>query len=276
MSVKIITDSTADLSPDICHKITVVPLTIRFGEEEFIDGVTISHREFYEKLVSSPHHPSTSQANIDDFDKVFKKITDDGDSAVVINISSELSGTYHSARMASEEYKGKIYVLDSRNLCLGSGILVSLAQQYADEGKSAEDIFALLEKAKEKIRLVALFDTMEYLKRGGRISAATAFVGNLLSIKPAITITDGKVAFLGKARGRKQGRAFMTEYIKTKNVDISKPILFGHTGKTSEDIEEYIEETKDIFGNNGRITEVGSVVGAHSGPDAIAVAFFEE
>ena len=202
MKVRIIVDSTADLMPEFKNRVHTVPLTVSFGNEEFIDGVTINHRTFYEKLIESDVMPTTSQATPDAFIEEFAKVKNANESAVVITVASKFSGTYQSAMIAAEEYEN-IFVVDSASAAVGTGILVELALKLADEGKSAEEIASILEEEKKKIIIVALVDTLEYLKKGGRISKTVAFAGTLLNIKPVIAVIDGEILMLGKARGSK-------------------------------------------------------------------------
>lgn len=278
MSVKIIIDSTVDTAPELIHRFHTVPLTIRFGEEEYIDGVTINHKQFYEKLIESDVMPSTSQANIDDFSKVFEKVALAGDTAVVITISSKLSGTYNSAVIASEDFEG-IYVVDSRSVTIGSGVLAELALKLSDSGMNAEDIAAALTKERDNIKVIALLDTLEYLKKGGRISKATAAVGGLLSIKPVIAVRDGELAILGKARGSKQANNFLANEITSDGgINFDKPLLLGYTGLSSLLLEKYVADSAAFWEGHGdklRSAVVGSVVGTHAGPGAIALAYFK-
>ncbi len=278
MSTQIIIDSTVDLFPADKNKTVIVPLTIRFGEEEYIDGVTINHKQFYEKLIEGDVMPSTSQANIGDFDRVFKEISDNGDEAVVITISSKLSGTYHSASVAAEDYAGKIHVVDSENVSIGTGVLAELALEMAGHGMDAAAIASVLETEKEKIQVVGMFDTLEYLKRGGRISKTAAVAGSLLSIKPVITIKDGEVAILGKARGSKQANNHLAAKIaEVGGIDFEKPLILGYTGLTDILLQKYIADSAYLWEEHTgslKIAPVGSVVGTHAGPGAIAVAFF--
>lgn len=280
MSVQIIIDSTADLTPQVRERLTIVPLTIRFGEEEYIDGVTIHHREFYEKLVASTVLPTTSQASPAAFEAAFAKVVEAGDTAVVLTVSSRLSGTYQSAVIAAEEFPGKIFVVDTKTVALGSGILAERALQLADSGLSAQQIADRITEERENICLVALLDTLEYLKRGGRISKTVAFAGGLLSIKPVITLRDGEIAVLGKARGSKQGNNLLvTEIHNAGGVDFTRPVLLGYTGVSDAMLHQYIEDSKAIWQGNIDtlpISPVGSVVGTHAGPGAIAVAFFKK
>lgn len=277
MKTRIIVDSTSDLAPEIKGRVSVVPLTVSFGEQEYIDGVTIDHKAFYEKLIESNVHPTTSQATPAAFIKEYEKVGDEG--AVVITISSKLSGTYQSAVIAANDYEN-IYVVDSGSVAIGGGILVELALKLSDDGLSAQEIANRLNKEKEKIVIVALVDTLEYLKRGGRISKTVAFAGAVLNIKPVLAVIDGEIEMLGKARGSKMGNNLLAEEIeKVGGVDFSRPVLLGYTGLSDQLLLKYIEDSRHIWDKgleNIRYTTVGSVIGTHAGPDAIAVAFFRK
>ena len=279
MKTRIIVDSTADLMPDYKKRVNVVPLTVNFGDTEYIDGVTIDHKTFYEKLVESDVLPTTSQATPDAFMKEFDKAKEAGESAVVITLASKFSGTYQSAVIAAEDYDN-IYVVDSESAAMGSGILVELAFRLLDSGMSAEEIAKTLEEEKKKIIIVALVDTLEYLKKGGRVSKTVAFAGTLLNIKPVLSVTDGEINMLGKARGSKMGNNLLVEEIKKAGgVDFSKPVLLGYSGISDALLLKYIEDSKHIWEGNldeVRYTTVGSVIGTHVGPGAVVVAFFKK
>lgn len=276
--VNIIVDSTADITEDVKERLTVVPLTLRFGDEEYIEGVTIQKKEFYQKLIESDVLPKTSQASPADFEDVFEKIVAAGESAVVITLSSKLSGTWQSAMIAAREYEDSVYVVDSRNVAIGAAILAKLALRLVDEGMGAREIAERLEKEREKICLIAMLDTLEYLKKGGRISAAAAFAGGVLSIKPVVCIRDGEIVILGKARGSKQGNNLLVSEIrKTGGIDFTKPILLGYTGLDDTLLQKYIEDSKTLWEegiSSLETTMIGSVIGTHAGPGAVAVAFF--
>ncbi|MBQ5890849.1 MAG: DegV family protein, partial [Clostridia bacterium] len=247
MSVKIIVDSTVDLIPEIKEKVSVVPLTVRFGDEEYIDSVTINHQMFYQKLTETKELPSTSQASPAAFDAEFAKVSERGDTAVVITVSSQLSGTYQSALIAADDYKG-IYVVDSKSVAIGSAILVEYAILLAERGLTAEGIAAELEKKKDDICLFAILDTLEYLKRGGRISPTIAFAGALLNIKPMAQIKDGKIDVMGKARGLKQGYTMLLDKIeRSGGIDYDMPVLFGYTGLSSESLNNFIDQSGDAL-----------------------------
>ena len=279
MSVKIVTDSAADLTQESLDRLTRVPLSVSFGDEEFFDGVTISHKEFYEKLIESDELPRTSQATPAAFEKVFEQAKKDGDEVVVLTLSSKLSGTYQSAMIAAADYDN-VYVVDTMTVAIAQGILAVLALQLADEGMDAKSIAARIEEEKEKVCLIAMLDTLEYLKKGGRISAAAAFAGGVLSIKPVITVKDGVVEMLGKARGSKQGNNLLVKEIeKAGGADFSKPLLLGYTGLSDVLLNKYIADSAYIWeGNVSQLqtTTIGSAIGTHAGPGAIAVAFFKK
>ena len=278
MKTRIIVDSTADLSPEIKARVYTVPLTVHFGQEEYLDGVTIDNKTFYEKLIESDVLPTTSQATPDAFIKEFEKVRQAEEAAVVITLASEFSGTHQSAVIAAADYEN-VYVVDSRSAAMGTGILVELAFRLLDEGMSAEEIKQALEKEKEKIIIVALVDTLEYLKRGGRISKTAAFAGGVLNIKPVLSVIDGEIQLLGKARGSKMGNNLLIQEInRVGGIDFSKPVLLGYSGISDALLLKYIEDSRHIWEGNLkeiRYTTVGSVIGTHVGPGAVVVAFFK-
>lgn len=278
MNTRIIVDSTADLTPQYKARVHTVPLTVNFGDTEYVDGVTIDKKEFYEKLIETDLMPTTSQATPDAFMKEFDKAKQAGEAAVVITLSSKLSGTYQSACIAADEYEN-VYVVDGLSAAIGTGILVELAVKLLDDGASAQDIAETLEKEKSKVLVVALIDTLEYLKRGGRISKTSAMVGGVLNIKPVVSIDNGVINILGKARGSKMGNNLLVEEIqKAGGVDFSKPVLLGYTGISDALLLKYIEDSEHIWKGNLdqiRYETVGSVIGTHAGPGAVAVAFFK-
>ena len=231
MGVKIITDSSADLMDDIKKQCIIVPLRVSFGDEEFIDGVTIDNEEFYRRLIEYDVLPTTSQATPHMFSETFEKVVNAGDTAVVITLASKLSGTYQSACIAASEFEDKIFVVDSTQATIGTSIQVNRAVELSNKGLSAKEIFETIEEEKKKVRLVAVLDTLEYLQKGGRISKAAAFAGGLLSIKPVISIDDGEVKVLGKARGSKQGNNYLIKMIEEAGgVDYDMPIMLAYSG----------------------------------------------
>lgn len=276
---RIIIDSSTDLTPAIRDRVTVVPLTIHFDGREYIDGVTIDHKKFYELLVESDALPTTSQASPAAFADVYEQVRAAGDQAVVLTVSSRLSGTYQSAVIAAEDYP-EIQVVDSLNVAIGTGILAEYALRLADRGLDAEHIALKLLRIRDKIRLVAMLDTLEYLKKGGRISKTAAVAGSLLSIKPVVCIRDGEIAILGKARGSRQGNNLLVKEIEAAGgVDFDMPLLLGYTGLNDVLLQKYIADSAYLWEAHGdalQATCIGSVVGTHAGPGAVAVAFFQQ
>lgn len=279
MSVQIIVDSTVDMAERYQRRCRIVPLTVHFGGEEYIDGVTIDKRRFYEMLVESDVLPTTSQGTPAMFAAVFDEVSRRGDSAVVITLASKLSGTYQSACIAAAEYEN-IYVVDSRTAAIGAGILAEYALRCVDEGLNAKEIAAHVEKKREDVCLIALLDTLEYLKRGGRISKTVAFAGGLLNIKPVVTVVDGEVRLIGKARGSKQGDNLLTEKIHAcGGIDFAQPILLGYSGLSDACLQKYVEDSRAIWQDGIEkldSTLICSVIGTHTGPGVVAVAFFRK
>lgn len=279
MKTRIITDSTADLTSEVSARVHTVPLTISFGDVQYIDGVTIDSRSFYEKLVESDVLPTTSQGTPDAFMQQFEKAKQAGEAAVVITLASQFSGTCQSARIAAAEYEN-IYIVDSGSAAMGSGILVELALRLLDEGKSAEEIARILEEEKKKIVIVALVDTLEYLKRGGRVSKTVAFAGGLLNIKPVLSVKNGEIKLLGSARGSRMGNNLLVQEIaKAGGIDFDRPVLLGYSGISDALLRKYIEDSRHLWEGNldeVRYTTVGSVIGTHAGPGAVVVAFFQK
>ena len=277
MKTRIIVDSTADMVPEIKARVYTVPLTVHFGREEYIDGVTIDHKTFYEKLIESDVLPTTSQATPSAFVQELEKAKQAGEAAVIITLASKFSGTYQSAVIAAADYEN-VYVVDGASAAMGTGILVELAFRLLDGGMSAKEIAETLETEKEKIVVVALVDTLEYLKRGGRISKTTALAGGLLNIKPVLTIEKGEILLIGKARGSRQGNNLLVEKIRAcGGIDFQLPILLGYTGLTDVFLKKYVEDSRALWENGVdglESTLIGGVIGTHAGPGAIAVAFF--
>ena len=280
MSVRIIVDSTADLLPEVASRLTVVPLSIRFGDREYVQGVDITNAQFYEMLVESDTLPTTSQATPYQFEIAFREAVDAGDTVVAITLSAKLSGTYQSAVIAAAEFPGRVFVIDSASAAIGTGILIEYALQLVDEGLSAEEIAQKLLAQRERIYVVAMLDTLEYLKKGGRISKTVAFAGELLSIKPVVSIEGGEVKLLGKARGSKQGNNLLVKQIQAAGgVDFSMPLLLGYTGLSDVLLQKYITDSAILWESYRKElprTLIGSVIGTHVGPGAVAVAFFSK
>lgn len=276
MSVQIIIDSTVDLRPELLSEVKIAPLSIRFGEEEYVDGKTLTKQEFYKKLVTSDILPTTSQATPYIFSEVYKEAIEEGNEAVVITISSKLSGTYQSANVASMDFEGKVYVVDSLNAAIGAGALAEFAIRLSKVGLNAKQIFTILEEEKHNLQLIALLDTLDYLHKGGRIPKSVAMAGGLLSIKPLITMKDGAISLIGKARGTKKGNALLDKKVhEMGEINFEKPIILGYTGNESDLLQKYLEAS-DCQWHNHSITDISGVIGTHVGPGAFAVAYFKK
>lgn len=278
MPVKIIVDSTADMTPEVASRVGIVPLTVHFGDKEYVSGVDIHPRKFYELLVESDVLPTTSQPTPFVFEEAFREAVEAGYEVVCLTCSGKLSGTNQSANIAASEFPGKVHVVDSNTIAIGLGILAEHALYLLDKGLTAEEITWKLLQKREKIRLLALVDTLEYLKKGGRISATAAFAGSMLNIKPVITLTGGEIRVLGKARGSRQGNNLLVQEIeKAGGVDFSRPLLLGYTGLSDALLRKYVSDSAALWENARNelpVSIVGSVVGTHVGPGAVAVAFF--
>lgn len=280
MGVRIIVDSASDISEREAQElgITMLPMKIRLCGREYLDGIELNAHEFYEMLESSSEFPKTSQVTPFEFQKAFERAVSEGDDVVAITISSKLSGTYQSAKIAQEEFKGRVFVVDSLNATVGERLLCELALNLIKEGKSAEQIASELDRMKGKIHLIARLETLEYLKKGGRISALTAFAGELLGIKPVIAVIDGEVKLIGKARGAKNGNSLLTNLVNKVGIDFSLPIGTIYSGTKRDSLEDYIEQSAEMWQNETAsvpMYALGATIGVHVGSGAIGVAFFE-
>jgi DegV family protein with EDD domain len=282
MAIRIITDSASDIPQDKAKEwgITVIPLKVRFGEEEFLDGVTLTSDMFYSRLVESDELPKTSQIPPFEFEEEFEKAVEAGDDVICLTLSSGVSGCYQSACIAAQEFDGKVRVIDTKQFCISEYIIVQRAVQLRDEGKSADEITEIIEKEKKFARVISVFDTLEYLKMGGRISSAAAMAGGILSIKPVVTIEDGAVAVVGKARGSKNGNNMLIQYIdKHGGIDYDKPMCLAYSGLSDDLLLKYKEDSKHLYEgyvDDIPIEHVGATIGTYAGPGAIACAYFHK
>ncbi len=282
MAIRLVIDSGSDILPAeaTSMNITHIPMSVYFGDREYKDAVTLSHAEFYEKLADSSQLPTTSQITPAAYEDVFADLTANGDTVLVITISSALSGTYQSACIAADSFPGLVHVVDSLNVCVGTRILVERAKELIDRGYDIETITAMLNREKKQVRVMAVLDTLEYLKKGGRISAAVALAGNLLSIKPVVAVEDGAVVMAGKARGSKNSCNLLRTMIeKGKGIDFMRPYNVAYSGLSDTGVLTYLEDHADLWKTEVKEiipTTVGCTIGTHVGPGAIAVGFFEK
>ena len=257
----------------------MIPMLITIGEEEYYDGVNLSSQEFWEKLVESDVLPKTSLINTFRFEEHFEKHVKNGDELIVITISSKLSGTYESAKQASEKFAGKVHVIDSLNACVGERLLCDYALRLIKQGLSAQEIVAELEEKKKRIKVMALLGTLEYLKRGGRISTAVAFAGEIISIKPVVGVIDGEVKLIGKAIGSKKGNNLLSKLVQdVGGIDFSMPFATIWSGLDTSLLDKYIKDSANMWaGHTDNVPKyiLGATIGTHVGPGVVGVAFFE-
>ena len=281
MSVRIITDSASDMSPVEHPALRVLPLSVTFGTDVYMDGVDIDHQRFYEMLVERDELPKTGQVNPYAFSQAIAEGREAGDEAVIITVGAKLSGTNQSARTAlAEAPGGDVFVVDSNNVTLGERVLVEYALRLVDEGRSASQIAAAVEAVRDRVVVIGLLETLEYLVRGGRLSAAAGAVGTLLNVKPVVAAEDGLIVQLGKARGSKNGRNLLNQKVeKAGGVDFSMPLALGYTGLSDAVLKKYIEDSAALWAGHAEgalpIHTIGATIGTHVGPGAVAVAFFQ-
>ena len=282
MAIRIIADSGCDVTQEEARElgIEILPIKTIFGETEYRDGIDLTHEEFFEKLIESDIFPTTSQISPFEYEQKYEEIKKDGDQAIVITLSSKLSGCFQSANIAAEDYEGIVFPVDSLSVTAGERILIEYAVRLREQGLQIQEIIEKLEEKKHKIRLIALLDTLEYLKKGGRISAAAAMAGALLSIKPVVAIENGEVTVLGKARGSKAGNNMLREMVNKEGIiDFSMPFALVYSGLSDELLQKYKKANRDLFEDAvGDIQgySLGCAIGTHIGPGAIGTAFFVE
>jgi len=280
LRTRLIVDSASDIPLSYAneHGLIYMPIKVQIDETDYLDNVTITPEEFYEKLAASKKLPVTSLLTPYEYEKVFNQVQQDGDEVVVITLSGKLSGTAHSAATASESFPERVFVVDSENATVGERILVEYAIRLRDQGMRAAELSKELEAVKHRICLIALIDTLEYLMKGGRISKTAAIAGGLLNIKPVLTVEDGVLVVLGKARGSRQSNNFLNDAIQKKGgIDFSMPYMLAYSGTDDALLRGYIENSRHIWAeqtNTLPVSMIGSTIGTHSGPGAIAAAFF--
>lgn len=281
MSVRIITDSASDMSPAEHPALAVLPLSVTFGTDVYMDGVDIDHQRFYEMLVERDELPKTGQVNPYAFSQAIAEAREAGDEAVIITVGAKLSGTNQSARTAlAEAPGGDVYVVDSNNVTLGERVLVEYALRLVDEGQGAAQIAAAVEAVRDRVVVIGLLETLEYLVRGGRLSAAAGAVGTLLNVKPVVAAEDGLIVQLGKARGSKNGRNLLNQKVeKAGGIDFSMPLALGYAGLSDAVLKKYIEDSAALWAGHTEgelpVHTIGATIGTHVGPGAVAVAFFQ-
>ncbi|MGN0073117.1 MAG: DegV family protein [Coriobacteriales bacterium] len=286
MALRIITDSACDLTLEEARELDVqiIPLKVVFGGVEYRDVFDLGSLEFFEKLVETDELPTTSAVAPGSFLEAFQDAVDAGDEVLCILLSSKLSATYQSAVTACQMLGGaaeRVRLFDSLNATVGEQLLLRVACELRDEGLQAARIAQRLEELRPRVHTLALLDTLEYLKRGGRISSTVAFAGKVLSIKPVITVEDGEVELVGQARGSKNGRNLLVETVeKYGGLDTSLPFRLVYSGLSCKTLDKYWEDNSGRYFENWEgqppVSALGPVIGTHIGPRALGVAFFSK
>ena len=274
--VRIITDTTSDLTMERGKElgVDIMCLRVRFGDEDYVCGKELSNEQFYEKLESSPHHPATSAVNPTEFTEVFKKYLDAGDEIVGIMFSSKMSATYQNAVIAADEFDtDKIHIIDSEIGLTGEALLVEHAVKLRDEGKSAQEIEDAIRELIPRIRVYLVVDTMEYLKRGGRISSGKAFVGSLLHVHPVMRIVSDGALPIAKVKGKKSCNAWLVDKLKEEPADTDYPLVIGHSNAL-EIANEFEQQLRDAgISNEFKTNCIGPIIGTHAGPNCLGIGY---
>lgn len=280
MAIRIVTDSTSDVTQDLIDKynIKMVPLTVNFEDGSYLDKIELSSKDFFEKLSKAEKLPTTTLVSPGAFVETFSEILMEGDQVLGIFLASEFSGTYDSARMAKDMIGSEdIHIIDTRSVCLGSFALILEAIELVKQNKNIHEIVKQLEKDKELIVAVAALDTLKYLEKGGRLSKGQAVVGSILNIKPIITIKEGKISVIEKIRGKNKTIRWFDEWIEKNNYDLSnKTVLLFH-GNSHEQLKELRAAIEHKYKIKHIIEqEVGPVIGTHTGPGVLAIGFLNK
>jgi DegV family protein with EDD domain len=274
MTIKIVTDSTADIPPALAKElgITVVPLYVRFGKESYRDRVDITEDEFYQRLMSDPIHPNTSQPTPQDFEKVYRELSSQADGIVSVHISDKLSGTCNSALQAKEQVATEcpVEVVDSEMVSMGLGLLAIEAANLANSGKDLKQVVEGVKQLISGTHVWALFDTLKYLALGGRIGKAKALLGSILNIKPMLVVKDGEMAPAGQVRTRAKGIDALCKYVD-KVIDIQDLAIVYST--TPDEAQVLADRIGAMFDKDRiRMARLGPTLGVHAGPGALIVA----
>ena len=285
MGIKIITDSTSEITQLQSKEfdVPVVPIKTIFSGKEYREGVDIMSEEFYQKLEQLEELPTTSQPSPGDFETVFRKAIEEGNTDIIlICISSKLSGTLQSAIIARGTIQGSedvpdanIHIIDSENATIGLNLLVQRAITMRDAGKSAEEIVETIEAAKKKLRLCAAIETLDYLHKGGRLSTTSKIAGTLLNVKPLISVVDGEIKVMGKCRGMKKACDEVLNMVDgAGGIDFDYPVALGYTGERERFVQFEEVALSYLKGQDAGILAIGAAIGTHVGPGAVAIAFF--
>ncbi|KAA1282814.1 MAG: DegV family protein [Dehalococcoidia bacterium] len=275
MAIKVVTDSTSDLDSAIAEDlgITIVPLNVHFGETVFKDGIDLNTDQFFDKLINGNVFPSTSQPSLGEFVDVYKEISQPGDVIISVHVSSKLSGTINSAQQAANTLSGTVDVriVDTQQVSMTVGLSAVGAAQAAQEGKSAEECIAIAESVAKRSNFFALFDTLEYLEKGGRIGKARSLIGGLLKIRPILRVEDGEIGQFSKARSRNMGMLKLEQAVRELGKLDDIAIVYSTDGSDAEKLAATVKELLPD-GKSPFLTRVGPVIGTHAGPNLVAIA----
>jgi len=277
--IAIVTDSTADIPADVANAwgVTVVPLMVNFGSEQYRDGVDITSEQFYPKLASSQILPTTSQPSPAEFKDTYERLLQDHDSIISIHISSGLSGTLTSAQTAKGMVDGNIYIVDSQSISLGIALIVAEAVEMVQQGLAASEIVARLEQVKKSTEVMFTLDTLEYLHKGGRIGKVHAVMGAMLNIKPIVRVVDGIYIPVAKVRRQEQALKEMVREFQTLTAGKTvKRLVVAHgaAAKAAEFLAQKLQQAFDLAPSF--FVPVGPVIGVHTGPGTVGAALLLE
>lgn len=271
-TVKVITDSTADMSPDALRRlgVTMVPLMVLMGDQTYRDGLDITSSEFYQRLPQLNKLPSTSQPSPGNFMKAYEEATADGSSVISLHLSAKLSGTYQNAQVASQNFPpGRVRVFDTQQVSAGIAFFVNTAAEMARNGRTIDEIEAEMKSIRERVRIIATVDTLEYLQKGGRIGRVSSFVGSLLSVKPLIQVKDGEVHPLERVRTRAKALQRVAEIVKEQGKLERVAIMHAADPDGAGELANLLSSVfplKDMY-----ISDIGPVIGTHAGPRTVGV-----
>lgn len=281
MGIKLVVDSSSEITQEESKKMGVycLPLTVSFEEDMFRDGVDLSYDEFYDKLSEYESLPKTSQVTPYLYEEAFKEILSNGDIPVAITLSSEISGTYNSAILASNQFDEEIHVIDSLTTSCALKLIIKYALSIIDKYDDPVEFVNEIERIKKKVKIFYLLDTLEYLYKGGRLSKFSALAGSILSIKPIISFDDsGKVVMVSKSRGWKKGISLLSDLVKESGeIDEELGVILSYSGKDSSIVDSLKQKSEAIFSfdvNVIPVTQIGCTIGTHAGPGTIGISYF--
>lgn len=276
--IRIITDSLCDLTMDYAKElnIDILPLTVRFGETDYTCGIELKNEDFYEKLENDTNYPSTAAVNPYQFEELFEKYSKAGDEIVAILFSKHMSATFQSAQIAANNVKSdKLYLIDCENGAMGQTLLIEIAVAMRNEGKSAAEIAENITALLPKTMTYIVVDSLEYLKRGGRISKSAAFLGTLIKLHPVLQVIADGAKPIDKVKGKKSCNTWFINKLQESPADTNYPLVIGHSNapQRAEAFKEQLREAG--IKNEIVITCIGPIVGTHIGPNCLGIGYIQ-